>query len=40
MDYVITGLSCGFVGLVGGVLLTHYMPNFRAWLAAKIGGRP
>lgn len=40
MDYFITGLSCGVVGLVGGVLLTHYFPAFRQWLAAKIGGQP
>ena len=40
MSYFITGLSCGGIGLIGGVLLTHYLPNFRQWLAAKIGGTP
>jgi hypothetical protein len=39
MNYFITGLSCLTAGLVGGVLLSHYFPNFRAWLAVKIGGK-
>ena len=26
------------VGIVAGILLSHYFPQMRVWLARKIGG--